>query len=333
MVLSKSQTLITGVYRTGSEYVTHLINCHPQVSATMYHVNVMRFAYGRFNPISDKRNYREAIHYLGERISKRYNIRLNVQAVVEHLRCLSLVGYGDIYDGVMTDLYLNQDQVYWAEKCQLVWREVPAFLEMMENGRAVLILRDPRAVLASFKHFTNAPPPGYLGAVFNCLDVMENALKLTGDVRVAVLKYEEVLKAPQENISKIWRLMGVPGGCDLSSCDTNLWKNSYGKQWGANSSFQKVDEQNRFNVNKAIGGWVEKLSSSEIAFVEMVCGEMMSQYGYEVSGCGGDPDSIIRELKNDENMAHIYRQYRDTGKGIEAFPSDPFDATSWATLR
>ncbi len=37
---SKSQTLITGVYRTGTEYITQLINRNPNVIATMYRVRV-----------------------------------------------------------------------------------------------------------------------------------------------------------------------------------------------------------------------------------------------------------------------------------------------------
>jgi len=332
-MLSNSQTLVTGVYRTGSEYVAHLINCHPQVSATMYHVNVMRFAYGRYDPISARKNYLEAVQYLKDRMANRYNIGFNVETVVDYLESLDRVGYGDIYDTVMSVLYLKPGQEHWAEKCQLVWREIPAFLEMMGNGRAVLILRDPRAVLASFKYFTNAPPPKYLGAVFNCLDAMGNAMKLSEEERVVVVKYEDVLIDPQKNISKIWRLMGVPDDYDLKLCDTRKWKNSQGKQWGSNSSFQVVNDQSSFDVNKAVGGWKEKLSSNEIAFVEMICGEAMGRYGYEVSRTDGDTANIERGLENDEGMYSVYKQYLETGKGIEAFPSDPFDATSWATLR
>lgn len=332
-MLSKTQTLITGVYRTGSEYITQLINCHPHVSATMYHVNVMRFAYGRFDPISDKENYRNAVHYLKDRIFKRYNNTFPIQTIFDQLDRISHVGYGDIYDRVMTELYLGHKQRYWAEKCQLVWREIPQFLDMMYNGRAVMILRDPRAVLASFKYFTNAPPPRYLGAVFNCLDAMETALKLKGDRRVAIHKYEDVLRTPQENISKIWKMMGVQTEYDLSDCEQSLWKNSYGKQWSPNSSFQSGVKQREFNSKKAVKGWTEKLTLDEIAFVEMICGEMMNQYGYNLSACDGDPEIIIDELKADDSMAQIYRQYEETGKGIEAFPSDPFEPANWACQR
>jgi len=71
---SKSQTFITGVYRTASEYISQLINCHPHISVTMYSVNVLRFIYNRFDPISEKHNYIAAVDALNERIKRRYNL-------------------------------------------------------------------------------------------------------------------------------------------------------------------------------------------------------------------------------------------------------------------
>ena len=47
-MISQSQTLITGVYRTGSEFLTYLIDTHPDIMASMYKINLMRFYYGRY---------------------------------------------------------------------------------------------------------------------------------------------------------------------------------------------------------------------------------------------------------------------------------------------
>ena len=32
----------------------------------------------------------------------------------------------------------------------------PEFIKIMPNGKAIIVVRDPRSVLASFKKFTNA---------------------------------------------------------------------------------------------------------------------------------------------------------------------------------
>ena len=55
MNYSRSQTLITGTYRSGSEYLTLLLDSHPELSATMYRVNLIRFMFRRYDPISDKK--------------------------------------------------------------------------------------------------------------------------------------------------------------------------------------------------------------------------------------------------------------------------------------
>ena len=54
---SLSQTLITGVYRSGTEFITHLIGCHPDLSVSMYHINVLRFLLNNYDPINLRENY------------------------------------------------------------------------------------------------------------------------------------------------------------------------------------------------------------------------------------------------------------------------------------
>ena len=91
------------------------------------------------------------------------------------------ITYGVLYDVLMTTLWVTEEKRHWAEKCQILWREIPDFIDMMPNGRAILAIRDPRSVLASFRAFTFVPPPAYLGAIFNCFDALKHArLKFTG---------------------------------------------------------------------------------------------------------------------------------------------------------
>ena len=42
-----------------------------------------------------------------------------------------------VYDVMMSELWLDDGKSNWAEKCQLVWREIPDFLDRMPFGRAV----------------------------------------------------------------------------------------------------------------------------------------------------------------------------------------------------
>jgi hypothetical protein len=175
MSASKSQVLITGVYRTGSEYVAQLVGCHPALAVSMYAVNALRFVYHRFDPIHEAVQYRAALRSIAGRLRARYRLELPEDAVVQRLEAAQEVTYGLLYDAVMCALYLRPPAEHWAEKNQLLWREIPLFIASMPNGRAILVVRDPRSVLVSFRRYTYAPPPAYLGAVFNCYDAMKFA--------------------------------------------------------------------------------------------------------------------------------------------------------------
>ena len=77
----------------------------------------------------------------------------------------------------MCELYMNEGHTHWAEKNQLMWREIPIFIGMMPNAKAIHIIRDPRSVLASFKNYTRYAYPACLGSVFNSYDSLKTALE------------------------------------------------------------------------------------------------------------------------------------------------------------
>ena len=57
--------------------MTLLLNSHPELSATMYRVNLIRFIFKRYDPISDKRKLELALSDTNERLLERYNIKFD----------------------------------------------------------------------------------------------------------------------------------------------------------------------------------------------------------------------------------------------------------------
>jgi hypothetical protein len=330
MIKSITQTIITGVYRTGSEYITQLINCHPQISATMYQVNVMRFIYKKFDPISDKSKQRDALDALDERIQDRYGLSLCKNEIIEMLSEYEHVDYGIFYDVVMTSLYLTTSCKNWAEKNQLLWREIPDFLEIMPEGKAILIIRDPRSILSSFKRYTYAPSPAYLEAVFNCYDAMVKGKYYEQQYdkkQFLCIRYEDIALEPEKWIKKVWSMLGLENGeWDM---DNKGWKDAYDSPWHTNSVFHDNSDSRLFNVHKAINGWQKELSNEEIFLVEGVCGELMKEYGYNLAH---PPENWLSSLKlfacDDKIMKH-FRNWLINAEGIEAFPTDPLKSANW----
>lgn len=327
---SLSQTLITGVYRTGSEYIAHCINRHPAIDVSMYRVNALRFIWGRYDPIGRPDNYRRALQDVAGRIRQRYGIEIDVGGIGEALDAQAPVDEATFYDVIMRSLYLGGPAVHWAEKNQLLWRQIPLFVDAMANGKAVLILRDPRSVLASFKAYTYAPPPAYLGAVFNCFDAMQCGLRYQtslGPERFLCLRYEDFAREPEAQTERVWAFLGLPAVS--SPQPPGPFVDAYGQPWYANSSFGENRADTHFDVEAAIGRWRHRLDEAELGLCETVCGEVMAAHGYERSGRTAAWPDVLRLFIEDAAVLAYVRRWLVRGEGIQAFPTDPLDPANW----
>lgn len=296
----------------------------------MYSVNVPRFVTGRYDPIADPENFRHALTDINARLQQRYERSIDVEALVRALESGEKVTYARLYDEVMTALYLSGETLHWAEKNQLLWREIPEFIEAMPNGKAVLVIRDPRSVLMSFKKYTYAPPPAYLGAVFNCFDAMRCAMRYRSELppdQFLLLRYEDVALEPQAAAEKVWSLLGVTGSCDVRAA--HGWSDAYGRPWHANSSFHAQDDGRPFDVSGSINRWRDQITEFELGVTEAICGELMTQFGYETSSGPGDWLAQLRAEIRDPLVLGYLDMWAETGRGIQAFPTDPLKPENW----
>ena len=152
----------------------------------------------------------------------------------------------------------------------------------MPNGKAIIILRDPRSILASFKNITHGPKPIYLQAVFNCYDLFSYIEKLEKEIKskkIYLLKYEDVVVNKKKQINGVFDFLELPPLKKIELKD-NLY-DAYGKIWNSNSSFEKNNKNRIFDVKKAINRWRDNLTNEEILFTEFVCGRYMFKYGYD----------------------------------------------------
>ena len=109
--------------------IPHLINLHPDIAATMYRVNMLRFFYKQYDPIFLKENYLLALNNLNLRLKKRYDIKVDIKKISNYIKNNNIkITYGKLYDIIMCNLYLNKSIKHWAEKNQLMWREIKTFL-------------------------------------------------------------------------------------------------------------------------------------------------------------------------------------------------------------
>jgi len=328
VIKSKSQTLITGVYRSGTEYITQLIGSHSDISATMYQINMFRNIKNRFEPISDKFNYKRAVEFCASISKDRgFNLDYDVDSIVSALNKYEKVNEYIVYDVIMSFFYVDRKVAHWAEKCQLEWREISCFVDNMDNGYGVHIIRDPRSVLGSFKKHTNSKKPLYLTSIFNSLDSLQQFINDQGSDRICTIRYEDVLKNRLQQITLVWKMLGLKGYND-DIFNSDKWTNQFGNKWQSNSHSQKKSTVDNFDSDYAINEWKYSLTKEEVSLVEHVCGDAMKKCGYQLSGEKLSA-KILKTVKDNDILNNMMLDSERKNVGIQAFPYSPLDRDTW----
>ena len=303
----------------------------------MYRVNLLRFAYKERHNIHLEKNYKKVLGDLDKRLKYRYKIKINIPHICNHIKDKKIkVTFGRLYDIVMSHLYLKNDVTHWAEKNQLLWREIPDFLKIMPNGKAIIVVRDPRSVLASFKKYTNAKKPLYLQAIFNCFDLfcfIEKNKKLVKNKKLHVVRYEKLALNPNYEINKIFKFLNLSKIKDIKIKKNQL--DAYGKIWKNNSSYDQNTDPKKFKISSSINRWKKNLSKEEVMLTEIVCANHMKYFKYKckykTSNTKISKNLINLFIHNDE-VKECLINYFKKNEGIQKFPSNPLERKNWSKV-
>ena len=324
---------ITGVWRSGTTLISRILDNHPDFDVTHDSVHYLRIAFGKYAPINDKDNVEKLVFDISERLQKRYGLRLSVDETLKSIN--KNYTHSVIYDSIMQNLLLKISQKkIWGEKTNLAWTKVPHFLEMYPQGRVLHIVRDPRAVLSSWKKFTHAPGSLYLDSILNCYDSMKKAYlykELYKDKRYALITYEKLVSDPVNTVKYICDKFEIEYNTDMLV--TSGFKDIVGNKWQSNS----IHDENMDGIsNSAIGTWKGHLEAWEIYLTDVLIGDMMEFFHYEKSEIEITKDiinTIVEEIQKSKFVSDGLITFMLTGEGFERYPSDPLNSNNWAIFK
>ena len=151
--------LMSGWARSGANLSSSIINAHSDISFSVDVVKYLNFCYKRY-PIIDQNNLRVMLKEMHLRLNSRFSINFDIDYCINAIG--DNVGYSHIYMVLMDHIVgHNSDQRIIGEYEGVVWGKIPYFLENINNSKAMMIVRDPRDVLVSFKKNTIAPGNDY----------------------------------------------------------------------------------------------------------------------------------------------------------------------------
>jgi len=188
---------------------------------------------------------------------------------------------------------------------------VPAFLRAFPRGRALLVRRDPRAVLASNLGMARHDPQ----QVAHPLSVLRHwrkqealaawiAARPALAARTAVVVYEDLLADPQAVLAEVCRFLGVPA--DAGMCEPGRMRDGRGGAFTANSSF---GARAPGLAPELAGRWRRTLPPERVALAEFACGLEMAALGYgrDVPDEDLDHAAMLTAIAEDDARAWSWR--------------------------
>ena len=316
---------VTGIYRSGSTLITRILNNHSRLWVTYDSVHFMRFSYGKYDPIDAPGRAESLIRETHGRIKKRWNMTFDVDAVTAKTRALSEITYRGVYDTLMTELALRYKPgvTGWGEKTNVGWGQIPNFLEMFPDGKAIHVIRDPRDVMCSYREMTYEPGYAYLDSAFASLHALMAAgycAERFGENNYRCVRYEDMVTDPQRQIRSLCDFVGV--GFEADMLDAGKFVDKSGQTWTGDSSF----EANFANISaKPIDRWRHLATPVEVFFVELINRPVMPSHGYSLSGSELSKQQWeqLYEILKDPVIHERFVRWLKTGEGVEAYPSDP----------
>jgi len=328
--MSENQVFITGVYRSGTTILTGFLGAHKEID--IGHPSVQYFRYIIKKNILAS-SYKYIVNSISERVSFRYSIKLDSNKIINEIEENSKeeLTHKLIYDVVMRSLHNNSGK-RWGEKSLLEWTNIPSFLNMYPSGKTIHIIRDPRDVLASYKHMTYESEEKYLDAIFNCLDSMKHAIEFSKKLpkeRYCLIKFEDLVS------NKMGQLEMICNYLDIGFNESDYIEDNIKEGVGEGSVKLSLETHSSFpnSSQKSFKRWDKNLTKNELDITEAILFEYMSHFNYEVSKNYKNNDLrwLLQILKKNELLNERFIHYLNTGNGIEAFPSDPTDPKNWST--
>lgn len=324
---------ITGVYRSGTTLPAQILNAHSKLCITYDTVQYFRFYLERFNPVSE--HYEDIVNDVAKRLKQRFSISVPKERILERLNALPSIEHRDVWVAIMRETFCgHQPDIHWGEKSVLEWTRIPLFLDMFPGGQAIMIIRDPRDILASYREFTIEPPHRYLDAVFACLHSMGWAAKVGQKLsqdRYYLLRHEDLVLQPQATVTSLCRFLQVE--YEPQMLDTAGFKDHQGsKPWQPNTAFRDVSLGDGIAPHTT-ERWRSNLDSFETVFIESVLGDLLEHFGYKPSKAKVDATGLAElweRLRTTPLLQSRLQHWLSTGEGVESYPSDPTDPKNWA---
>ncbi|UCG25569.1 MAG: sulfotransferase [Chloroflexota bacterium] len=266
---TRGPLFLAGTDRSGIGLLGELLEEHPEIAVTR-RINFWSFYYNRYGDLADPANLDRCLADM-----MRYTRIKRLQPQPERLRA-------DFQDGEMTYARLfallqeqNQRRLgksRWADKSLNAERYADTILAAYPTARMVHIIRDPRDRYVSQATHRGAKKGKIGGGASLWLwsaRLAERNQRQHPD-RYKVVRYEDLVSAPEDFLQELCIFVDEPYSPEMLRVDQET-----------NSPDEPAARAPREIWTTSVGRYRGALSDREVAFMQMVAGQLMAHYGYQ----------------------------------------------------
>ncbi len=328
------QIFLTGTMRTGGSLLINLLSMHSRILIINERLHFFRFMYEKYNPINDKNlDLLLTDYYL--RVKYRNNIIINCKDLYKKIKDKG-ISYKNIYEVLLNDLVKEVDKEIIGEYTALKWENIKDLFNLVPNSKALHVIRDPRAVLSSWKKLSSIPNNAYLNCIFNWIAsakyIFENYKKLSQEQYMFVI-YEKIMANPEKEIKRLCEFLNVK--FENKMIEPEKWESTL------NSNALVKIPRSAHEGNNILGfsvkrtkNWEKNLSQWEIAGVEYICNKYMDFFEYKKISkiSNSDLSLFFNNLEKNRFLKKNMKHFKKTSNGNSSYPTDPTLETSWGAV-
>jgi len=274
---------ILGTERSGTSLLRKILGNHSKITIPPNDGDIFGY-YKRFSSKKlSKMEKREIVNEIKREKPKLKEWKLNWREIEKEALKEKYDSIGDIIGIIWENFWKKSDAPIKALKTPYIELHYDLILKLYPDAYFISILRDPRAVYVSRKHYKKIKKKlGFrdtfafknLLAVYKWVESRKAVRQIrekVGERRLGVIRYEELVKNPQENIQRVCNLLDI----EFEEKMLELKGSDVGS-----SSFEQ--RKNKPEIYKSsIDKWREKISKPEIKLIEKYSGEFMDRLGYK----------------------------------------------------
>tara|TARA_B100000787_G_C16183005_1_gene292990 strand:+ start:921 stop:1955 length:1035 start_codon:yes stop_codon:yes gene_type:complete len=317
---------VTSAVRSGAALFINMLNVNDDIKVSSGLINFFRFYFKKYDPVNKYNNYEKLFNQFNFRLKNRFGINLDTNNF--HNKLKKNINYSNIYKLICSEIFKDKKFKIIGEHAGNEWRNISNYLQMFPKGKVIIILRDPRDIICSFKKNTIAKKNDYLISLFNFVDLINYSFLLKKDYpkNIQIIKFNELKKDSIFIMKKVCKFLGIK--FNKKMINEKYFKDINGKKWDQTKAFSFTGKLKKNNIDR----WKSIMKIEDLFLCEFIAKKQMKMMGLKKSNIIFNKkiiDKGLKKITSSTLLTDSFLNWINTQEGNDKYPLDPTKPKNW----